>query len=178
MGWEMSFLKAFVGLFLAVQLASCSSTANTSSALIDNQQKRQQQNLETGGLYAMTDLCYSNGFIDAEFTAKTRNSIDFVAKLQGEQLDKNLVSFYRQQIKQLYQAFPLEELKAICYNLKPSMVELTLSTEEAKRAIEIKQNRPVVINNSQPSYTPPTYSLPKTTTCNNLGFGMTSCTTF
>lgn len=175
----MNFLKAFVGLFLAVQLASCStasSTSNNSSALIG--QQKEELSKSYGMVYALGDTCYSKGFMDADFVARSQNAIDYGIKSAAKKFDKNLMASSRRELAQQYRALPLEDIKNICYQIKPNMARLILNYEEAQRAVEIQKNRPVIINNSQPSYTPPTYSLPKTTTCNNLGFGMTSCTTF
>lgn len=173
----MKYGYLLTGFMLPLVLAACSTTGTSNNSSVKTEEKT-SRSVAIGKFVAFQNFCYKKGYYDSDFVAKNNFAINSFIDNNPRLYNKDLFQSISNQgvayLTNLSLNSSEAEIQKSCYESKPRVTEVGMMYEAKLKEIEAQRNRPVIINNT-PSYTPP---MPRTTNCMNLGFGMTSCSTF
>ena len=175
----MKLLQLSVGCVFLISLTSWSTTPVSPAPTI-NQKDLQDNSMFVAKRIAVSDFCYNKGYYDSEFSAKEQIAMEKLVEYRPSLFNKGLIEAYTVQQKANLNQAPgtSDQIKNFCSALKLELTKDIMSIESKQREIEIEKNRPVIINNTSTNTPPTPIYTPKYTNCMNLGFGMTSCSTF
>lgn len=171
--------KKLLSIFCTIStigLISCASNPVS----VQQQQRSVSDHDERARDYTLTEACYKKGYFDGDLAAKGNMALDFMTEIGN--YDKsyiaNRVVSYRNMVAQN----PSLVSKDSCQNMEMLLRQSILVIDQAN-ANKRESDRNNAIRNSHSSSTsfPTVPTFPKivtTTNCTNLGFGMTSCTSF